>query len=144
MYPNISLASARIRSPSVLTPNKTNSVLTRSKLWVLQNCNWPVHQIGGGGSGQSKQTFPFRQSIQEAAQKIRDIYLMLDQCWASVYDAGPALVQHWVDVSCLLTVASAGLGLKCSVKLILWFLASVRITCTKAQCRLIILSRPIK
>ena len=26
---------------------------------------------------------------------------MLYQCWATVYDAGPTLVQHWVDVSCL-------------------------------------------
>ena len=27
---------------------------------------------------------------------------MLDQCWATVYDACPTLVQHWVDVSYLL------------------------------------------
>ena len=26
---------------------------------------------------------------------------MLDQCWSIVYDAGPTLLQHWVDVSCL-------------------------------------------
>ena len=25
---------------------------------------------------------------------------MIDQCWASVYDAGPALTQHLVNVSC--------------------------------------------
>ena len=24
------------------------------------------------------------------------------QCWSTVYDAGPTLDQHWVDVSCLL------------------------------------------
>ena len=24
------------------------------------------------------------------------------QCWVSVVDGGPTLVQHWVDVSCLL------------------------------------------
>ena len=35
------------------------------------------------------------------SQQTRDIDLMLDQCWATVYDAGPTLVQHWVDVSCL-------------------------------------------
>ena len=29
---------------------------------------------------------------------------MLDQCWASVVDGGPTLVQHWVDVSCLLGI----------------------------------------
>ena len=27
---------------------------------------------------------------------------MLDQCWASVVDGGLTLVQHWVNVSCLL------------------------------------------
>ena len=31
-----------------------------------------------------------------------DIDLMLDQCCATVHVAGPALVQHWVDVSCSL------------------------------------------
>ena len=30
---------------------------------------------------------------------------MLDQCWATVYDAGPTLVQHLVGVSCLLGYA---------------------------------------
>ena len=29
---------------------------------------------------------------------------MLDQCWANVVDGGPTLVQHWVDVSCLLSM----------------------------------------
>ena len=27
---------------------------------------------------------------------------MFDQCWANVVDGGPTLVEHWVDVSCLL------------------------------------------
>ena len=27
---------------------------------------------------------------------------MLDKYWASVVQAEPALIQHWVDVSCLL------------------------------------------
>ena len=27
---------------------------------------------------------------------------MLNQCWANVVDDGPTLVQHWVDVLCLL------------------------------------------
>ena len=27
---------------------------------------------------------------------------MLDQCWATVPDAGPALIQHWENGSCLL------------------------------------------
>ena len=26
---------------------------------------------------------------------------MLDQCWPTVYDAGPTLIQHWAIVSCL-------------------------------------------
>ena len=26
---------------------------------------------------------------------------MLNQCWASVVDAGPTFIQHWVNVLCL-------------------------------------------
>ena len=29
-------------------------------------------------------------------------YTRLDQCWSTIYDAGPTLVQHCVDVSYLL------------------------------------------
>ena len=35
-------------------------------------------------------------------QQTRDIYPMLKQCWSTVYNASPTLVQHWVDVSCFL------------------------------------------
>ena len=35
------------------------------------------------------------------SQQTQDIDPMLDQCCATVYDAGSTLVQHWVDVSCL-------------------------------------------
>ena len=38
----------------------------------------------------------------EPTQQTRDIDPMLDQCWSTVYDAGPTLIQHRVDVSCLL------------------------------------------
>ena len=31
---------------------------------------------------------------------------MFDKCWASVVDGGTTLVQHWVDVSCLLGMGS--------------------------------------
>ena len=37
-----------------------------------------------------------------SCQKTRDIEPMLGQCWPSVYDAGPTLTRHWLDVSCLL------------------------------------------
>ena len=37
-----------------------------------------------------------------STQRTRDIDPMLDRCWASVLDGGTTLVQHWVDVSCLL------------------------------------------
>ena len=29
---------------------------------------------------------------------------MLDQCWPTVYDVGPTLIQHWVNVSRLLGI----------------------------------------
>ena len=33
---------------------------------------------------------------------------MLDQCWASVVDAGPTLDQHWIYVPCLLGAPTSG------------------------------------
>ena len=38
----------------------------------------------------------------DKTHQTRHIYSMLDQCWPTVYDDGPTLVKHWVDVSCLL------------------------------------------
>ena len=35
-------------------------------------------------------------------QQARHIDPMLDQCSPPVYDVGPAILQHWIDVSCLL------------------------------------------
>ena len=35
-------------------------------------------------------------------QQTRHIYPMFDQGWPTVYDVGPTLVKHRVDVSCLL------------------------------------------
>ena len=37
-----------------------------------------------------------------ASQSARCTDPMLDQCWAIVCDAGPALNQHWISVPCLL------------------------------------------
>ena len=36
------------------------------------------------------------------SQQTQDIHPMLVRCWASVVDGGPALNQHWVNVSCFL------------------------------------------
>ena len=41
-------------------------------------------------------------SIEPTSQQTRHIYPMFVQCWPTVYDAGPTLLKHWVDVSCLL------------------------------------------
>ena len=40
----------------------------------------------------------------------RDIDPMLIQCWPIVYDAGPALSQHCVNVSCLLGMSPSALS----------------------------------
>ena len=40
--------------------------------------------------------------VEVFSQQTGDIDPVLDQCWATVYDAGPTLVQHWVDVSCVM------------------------------------------
>ena len=36
------------------------------------------------------------------SQQARDVHPMLVQYWPIVYDDGPTLYQHWVDISCLL------------------------------------------
>ena len=36
------------------------------------------------------------------SQQTRDIHPLLYQCWPTVFDAGPTLKQHWVNVPCLL------------------------------------------
>ena len=61
----------------------------------------------------------------QPSQQTRYVDPMLDQCWASVYDGGPALVQHWVDVSCL-RVRTAAVALRLgNITIRLWdFLSS--------------------
>ena len=36
------------------------------------------------------------------SQQKRDIDTMLIKCWATIYNAGPAINQHWVNFSWLL------------------------------------------
>ena len=36
----------------------------------------------------------------ENTENIRDVHPMLDWCWATVYDVGQTLDQHWVNASC--------------------------------------------
>ena len=40
----------------------------------------------------------------EMSRGTQNIDTMLGQCWSSIYDAGSALRQHWVSVSCLLGI----------------------------------------
>ena len=40
-----------------------------------------------------------------STQQTRDIEPMLGQCWTDVVDGGPALTQHWFNVSCLLGIS---------------------------------------
>ena len=44
----------------------------------------------------------------DPAQKTRDVHQMFVQCWASVVEGGPTLIQHLVNVSCLLGGISGG------------------------------------
>ena len=41
---------------------------------------------------------------EETTHHTRDIDPMLNQCWATVYDACPTLDKHWVVLSCLLGI----------------------------------------
>ena len=53
-------------------------------------------------SGSDGQCWPNAESLaQPLASETRDIDPMLDQWGSTVYDGGPTLDQHWVDVSCL-------------------------------------------
>ena len=40
---------------------------------------------------------------------------MLFECWSTIYDAGPTLKRHWVNVSCLLDIKNMQMCFKCSV-----------------------------
>ena len=44
------------------------------------------------------------QSRSSITQQTRDVNPMLYYCWASVADGGPTVIQHWVNVSCLLVM----------------------------------------
>ena len=44
-----------------------------------------------------------------ASQQTRGIHPILFQCWHTVFDAGPTLKQHWVNVPCLLASVPAKL-----------------------------------
>ena len=54
----------------------------------------------------NKKYIPFENrncsKMYELPQQTRLIDPILDQCWTNVVDGGPTLVQHWIDVSCLL------------------------------------------
>ena len=45
---------------------------------------------------------PCESGTRSYTQKTRHIYPMSDQCWPTVYDVGPTLARHWVDVWLLL------------------------------------------
>ena len=49
---------------------------------------------------------------QNTRHQTLDIDLLLDQCWASVVDDGPTLIQHWVDVLCLWGIVYRSTGTK--------------------------------
>ena len=59
-----------------------------------------------------------RPSLWQISQPTRDFDSMLFQHWPTVYDVGPALIQHWISASCL-TASAASLidrsHLKCTV-----------------------------
>ena len=44
----------------------------------------------------------WRNAFMKPTQQIRDVDPMFVQCWATVYDAGPTLIQHRVNASYLL------------------------------------------
>ena len=57
----------------------------------------------GRGSAFSHTLIQFWYDVNgDESQQTRDVDPMLIQCWSSVYDAGPPLNQHRVNVSCLL------------------------------------------
>ena len=69
-------------------------------MWIIR---WRLH-------GNHKSSFPGIDSkphlfLTFSTQPARHIYPMFDQCWPTVYDVGPTLVKHWVDVSCFLGIS---------------------------------------
>ena len=45
-----------------------------------------------------------------SVQRTRDVQPLLVQSWANVFDAGPTLYQHWLNVSCLMGVHQINTG----------------------------------
>ena len=77
-----------------------------SSYFTLYSLKHPLSSKGPrcdlGGDINSSQGASFRKKWHVLCvdpQQTRDIHPMLDQCWATVYDAGPALIQHCVDIS---------------------------------------------
>ena len=49
--------------------------------------------------------FPWKRcAVVECIQKMRDVYSMVAQCWATMYNVGTTFSQHWVNFSCLLGI----------------------------------------
>ena len=76
-------------------------------------------------SVQQRQTGKMTKPVPPLANT-RDRHPMWDQRWASVYDAGPTLIPHRVDVLCLLT-AGKTTGHACSRKTNLVFMQKIYI-----------------
>ena len=62
---------------------KSNGPLESSKEWTFLVCNHLVQ-----------------------SQQKQDINPLFVECWSTVYDAGPALNQRWVKLSCLLGLST--------------------------------------
>ena len=61
--------------------------------YLMVNIKWRVLHV----YGHSLSARPYHE-----LRPLRHIYAMFYRCWAKVVDGVPALVKHWVDVSCLL------------------------------------------
>ena len=88
----------------------TKTQHNQSQLHLSCSVYHPVYLLIFWGLARQYSCPRFNQSLRKpdkTTQPTRDIYPLLDQCWATVNDAGPTLVQHWVDVSCLLGMIKA-------------------------------------
>ena len=69
---------------------------------VFFTLSFSMLEIRPGCSSLGPNNDNFRMTVLWGARIVQDIKPMLDQCWSSIYDTGPALAQQWVNVSCLL------------------------------------------
>ena len=75
--------------------------------WMIQLISMTILSVMKHGRcfnvvGGASINYTLSMTVPFATKQTQDIELILLHCWATVFDAGPKVNQHWSNVSCLL------------------------------------------